>query len=92
MRICPLCESQYGDDVEFCFKDGSPLDLVEDGPVDVDPELEAFTRRTSETSELQPIDPESLRALPDFPMALASEPPRAFDAPGPVTLRLHAPT
>ncbi len=28
MRICPLCQATYEDDIEFCFKDGSPLDEV----------------------------------------------------------------
>ena len=33
MHICPLCQATYENDIEFCFKDGSPLDEVggEDG-------------------------------------------------------------
>jgi len=29
MRICPLCDATYDDDIEFCFKDGTPLESVD---------------------------------------------------------------
>jgi len=29
MRICPLCEATYEDDIEFCFKDGTPLEPLD---------------------------------------------------------------
>lgn len=30
MRVCPLCNAEYEDSIEFCFNDGSPLDMGED--------------------------------------------------------------
>ncbi len=30
MKACPICQSTYDDSVDFCFKDGAPLDIADD--------------------------------------------------------------
>ncbi len=43
MRICPLCQATYEDDIEFCFKDGTPLDEVGSGEDDAGSSEEEFS-------------------------------------------------
>ena len=37
MKICSLCGSTYGDRVDFCFKDGTPLLPVQSGEASAEP-------------------------------------------------------
>ncbi len=54
MKICSLCGSTYGDRVDFCFKDGTPL-----LPVEAADEAAAAPERT----ELDAPDPAGLEGL-----------------------------
>ena len=41
MKICPICEASYDDAVDFCFKDGAPLEDAPEAAQAADAELPA---------------------------------------------------
>jgi hypothetical protein len=62
MKVCPICQSSYEATVDFCFKDGAPLESQEEA---------AETQRISEESlagitadDLEPPDAISLSNIP----------------------------
>ena len=62
MKICSLCGTTYDNRVDFCFRDGTPLQPVtEDTDVPESPLREALPDVGPPTSELDAPDPSSLR-------------------------------
>ena len=62
MKVCPICQSTYEDAVDFCFKDGAPLDAQDMGrgeAAEVDNNLAGIT-----ADDLEPPDAISLSNIP----------------------------
>ncbi len=61
MKVCPICQSTYEGAVDFCFKDGAPLDEMDEGAGVADPAESTFDGLQD---ELEPPDAISLSNLP----------------------------
>jgi hypothetical protein len=62
MKVCPICQSTYEDVVDFCFKDGAPLESqggVDAPEPDIDYALAGIT-----ADDLEPPDAISLSNIP----------------------------
>ena len=85
MKVCPICQSTYDATVDFCFKDGAPLELQasEDSP-EAAPATD-FAALTME--ELEPPDAVSLSGLVPIAtpeddlrtLSMGAEPPPQLD-------------
>ena len=62
MKVCPICQSTYEDAVDFCFKDGAPLDDQDDGSVDA-PMADHYLAGIT-ADDLEPPDAISLSNIP----------------------------
>ncbi len=62
MKVCPICGSTYEAGVDFCFKDGAPLDSEEE--VAAAAEAEAYERAGITADELDAPDAISLSNIP----------------------------
>ena len=81
MKVCPICQATYDDGVDFCFKEGAPLELQVSG--DVHDKAVAQDRSGLTIEDLEPPDAVSLSGL--IPVAteeddlatltMAAEPP-----------------
>jgi len=71
MRVCPLCNAEYEDSIEFCFNDGSPLDAGDDAREDASLE-ESLGFRADESAEFLP--PEATGLTGEFEAASAEGP------------------
>jgi hypothetical protein len=69
MKVCPICQSTYDATVDFCFKDGAPLELQTDGDPSEEVKEPDFAGLTEE--ELEPPDAVSLTGL--IPIATAED-------------------
>ena len=63
MKICPICQSTYDDSVDFCFKDGAPLDVSD---VDMSEDAAAETLRADAVDDFEPPDAVSLSGIPSL--------------------------
>ena len=62
MKVCPICQSTYEDAVDFCFKDGAPLDSQggeDEAVAEFDSGLAGIT-----ADDLEPPDAISLSNIP----------------------------
>jgi len=85
MKVCPICQSSYEATVDFCFKDGAPLELQASEESHDEPAATDFTALTME--ELEPPEAVSLSGLVPIAtpeddlktLAMAAEPPPQLD-------------
>ena len=61
MKICPICQSTYDLSVDFCFKDGAPLDIKGDESGSM-PSFDTLSGLTA--GDLEPPDAISLSNIP----------------------------
>ena len=80
MKVCRMCGSTYGDRVDFCFQDGTPLVAAEPPVADVTdvPDVgaavdapDAGAVDVPEPAGLRPADPTAAPAGPGFGRATA---------------------
>ena len=62
MKVCPICQSTYEDAVDFCFKDGAPLDS-QDAPASAEDE-DQYALAGITADDLEPPDAISLSNIP----------------------------
>jgi len=67
VKACPICQSTYDDSVDFCFKDGAPLEAADD-----ETESTAATETLSAilSDDLEPPDAISLSNIPSIDQTL----------------------